>query len=353
MTLAYLSVLIVVTFGWLRAPLRFAFLPIYWGAMHSSSNTWQWLPLVACVIIVIGHRLWLRADLADSVRVRDSERRQQLNLIDRLNGWRLQRAARAMGGKRSSARLVALMSTRPSTLFTSLSVLFTTVYLALMPSWMDASALSWWFSCMVAMLLVAPAPIALGQIMLLPLGAERNNVGRILMNVWVRDVWFRLVIGAILGLIGRAFCWWLDLLSFSWQPMNGKVDDQAMLLLWTPLMKAAGLCGVAYAIGWTMSASPRLFKSAGLLGAMPMIVVTGFTAFGAAGSWMLQRFVPALNGDGASVIRLAVVSAILIPLIAWAVNRQLRPQWARANLGELSAVMQAWAAQRQKSLLLS
>ena len=348
LTLVYLATLIVVTFGWLRAPIRFAFLPIYWGAMLWSGSRWQWLPLVACVIIVIGHRLWLRTDMAGVVRVQTAERRAQLNVMERLNSWRLQRAARAMGDQRSSERVTALLGTRRSTLFTLVTVLATALYITFAPTVFDVFVGGWFFAYLVVALLATPTPIPLGQVMLLPLGAERRNVGRILMSVWVRDVRFRLVLGVVLGLLLRAFCWWLDVYSFMRPPFAAD-GNELMLLVWKPLMNAVGLFGAAYALCWTISASPRLLARPAVLAVLPMFVVTGFISIGAGIGWVLGQAVPVLNSRDMSAVRFLIVNGAVFPAIAWSVNRQLRPEWLQANLGAISTAMQVWAARRQKS----
>ena len=153
LTLVDLATLIVVTFGWLRAPTRFVGFPIFWGVTLWSGSTGQWRPLIACIVIVIGHHLWLRTDMVGVVRVQTAERRAQLNVMERLNSWRLQRAARAMGDHRSSERVMALLGTRRSTLFTLVTVLATAVYITFAPavfvtcSLADGSSRIWWSHC--------------------------------------------------------------------------------------------------------------------------------------------------------------------------------------------------------------
>ena len=346
--LVYAATLIVITFGWLRAPTRFASLPVYWGAMQWSGQRWHWLLFAACVLIVVGHRIWLRTDMAGAVRVTDTERRQLLNLFERLNSWRLRRAARAIGDGSSSDRVTALLATQRSALFTLMTVLATALYITFAPGVFEVFVGGWFFAYLVVALLATPTPIPLGQVMLLPLGAERRNVGRILTSVWMRDVRFRLVLGVTVGLLLRAFCWWLDLWSFMRPPFAAD-GDELMLLVLKPLMNAVGLYGAAFAVCWTISASPRLLARPGVLAVLPMFVVMGFVALGAAIGWLLGQAVPVLNSRDMSALRFAIVNGAVLPVLAWWVNRQLRPEWLHANLGAISTAMQAWAVRRQKS----
>ncbi len=350
-TLVTVVAMIVITFGWLRAPMRFATVPILWGVMQWSSSTWYWLPLIACIVIVIGHRIWLRTDMAAVARVSPSERRQQLSLIERIRSGRLQRAARVAGGRGSSQRVTALLATQMSPLFTVLTVFFTAMYIAIAPGVFDVFVGGWFFAYLVVALLATPAPIPLGQVMLLPLGAERRNVGRILMSVWVRDVRFRLLLGVALGLVLRVTVWWLELLSFMRPPFTVP-GDELMLLVGRPLMHAAGLYGVAYALCWTISASPRLLAKPGVLATLPMFVVIGFGAMGGALGWTLAAVIPELASREMGSLRFMLVNAAIIPALAWWANRQLRPQWLSANLGAIATAMQAWVARRQKASAL-
>ena len=351
LTLVYLAILIVVTFGWLRAPTRLVGFPIAWGVTLWSGSTGQWLPLIACIVIVIGHRLWLRTDTANVARARPIKRPQQPNVIERINRLRLRRAAQAMGDRRSRHRVTALLTTRSSALFTTLTVLATTAHIALAPALFDAFLGGWVFAYIVVALLAAPTPIPLGQIMLLPLGAERHNVGRILMSVWMRDVRCRLLLSVALGLILRALFGWLELFSFMRPPFAG-VGDELMLFVMKPLMNAAGLYGAALALCWTISASPRLLAKPGLLAVLPMIVVTGFMALGAGIGWVLGQAVPALNSRDMGAVRFAIINGAVLPMLAWWINRQLRRQWLCANLDAISTAMQAWATRRQKTQLV-
>ena len=82
----------------------------------------------------------------------------------------------------------ALLATRRSVFFTVTTVFAAAAYIAVAPAFFDLSAAGWFFAYLVVAVLASPTPIPLGQVMLLPLGAERRNVGRILMNVWVRAV---------------------------------------------------------------------------------------------------------------------------------------------------------------------
>ena len=346
--LVYVAALIVITFGWLRVPTRFAFLPLFWGIMPWSRPVFMWLPLVACVVIVVGHRLWLRSDRAAPLTVRAAKPQQRPSLIERFATWRLRRAARGMGDRSSAHRVTALLTTQRSSLFTFITVLAAAVHIAIAPAVFDSFVGGWVFAYMVVALLATPTPIPLGQVMLLPLGAERHNVGRILMSVWVRDMRFRLLLGVVLGLLLRALCWWLDLWSFL-RPPFAENGDELMLLVWKPLMTAVGLYGAAYALCWTISASPRLLTKPGTLAALPMVVIAGFAALGAAIGWLLGQAVPALNSRDMSALRFAIVNGAMLPLLAWWVNRQLRPEWLHANLGAISVAMQVWAARRGKS----
>lgn len=344
--LAFAAIPIVIAFGWLRAPLRFVSFPLYVGAMQWSGSTWLWVSPIACVLILVGHRIWLRTQMADVARVRDAERREQLNFFYRFNSWRLQRAARATGDGSSSDRVSALLATRRSVFFTVTTVFAAAAYIAVAPAFFDLSAAGWFFAYLVVAVLASPTPIPLGQVMLLPLGAERRNVGRILMNVWVRDVRFRLLIGVMIGLLLRTYCWWLDIFSFMRPPFAASGDEMA-LLLWRPLMNAVGLYGAAFSLCWTMSASPRLLARAGVLAVLPMVVGLGFTALGTGIGWLLGQVVPALNTRAMSSVRFIIVNGAVFPLLAWWINRQLRPEWLQANIGAISAAMQAWAARRQ------
>lgn len=51
--LAHVVALVIITFGPLKVPVRFLFLPIIYGTMQWSSAGFFWLPLATCVVLAI------------------------------------------------------------------------------------------------------------------------------------------------------------------------------------------------------------------------------------------------------------------------------------------------------------
>lgn len=346
------ATLIVVTFGWLRAPARFAFLPIYWGAVLWSSSTWRWLPLVACASIVIGHRIWLRTDFANVApdHARTSSARGSVQLWERYRTLRMRRAARmsAAGNKIAAAR--ALIGTRPRAFFTLVAVLATVFYFLIGPSVFDGSTPGWIFAFMVLALLATPTPIPMTTILLVPVGVDRGDIGRLLMAVWMQDVHFRLVVGVTCGMAVRALLWSLEMLPFM-RSLGFEALDPFTLLLWGPLAHAVGLYGAARSICWLSSASPRLLGKATLLNLLPMIFAVLFSVLGVAVVWLLTGS-PLRTSKGDEhwgSVMFMFYGAVLLPSIAWLINRALRHEWHAANMATIATAMQAWAALRQKS----
>ena len=348
--LAYVAALIVITFGGLRVPARFAGFPICFGVQPGVSWAWQWVPLVACAIIVVAHRIWLRSDMAWVARVDTHAALLPPSLMERIRGVRLRRAARTIGPGGAGARVTALLATQHSAFSTLLTIIIVANYTVLAPGVFDMIAVGGSFAYLTAALLATPTPIPLVHVMLMPLGAERRNVGRILLSVWMRDMRFRLVLGVTVGLLLRALFWWLDPSSFMRWP-QAKQPVEWMLLVWTPLLHAAGLYGAAYAICCTLSASPRWLTRPSLLTALPIFTGLGCWALGAGMGWLVGACVPVLNSQNMSAIKFAIVNAACLPLLAWWVNRLLRPQWLTANLGAISTAMQTWSASRRKTQL--
>jgi xanthine/uracil/vitamin C permease (AzgA family) len=73
-----------------------------------------------------------------------------------------------------------------------------------------------------------------------------------------------------------------------------------------------------------------------------------FAAVGLTLKWCLNELIPATQAVNAGHITFAVVNGVMLPALAWCVNRALRYQWATANLSAISAAMQAWSARLQK-----
>ena len=351
--LACTAALIVATFGWLRAPVRFAGFPLYWGAMQWSTSTWRWLPLVACVIIVIGHRIWLRTDFASVApsQAPTPSASGLAQLWERYRALRMRRAARLSAAGNQFAAARALIGTRPRALFTLVAVLATVFYFSVGPNAFEVSTPGWFFAFMVMGLFATPTPIPMTTILLMPIGVDRGDIGRLLMDVWMQDVHFRFVVGVICGLAVRALLWWLEMLPFMRSP-GFEALDTLTLLLWGPLAHAVGLYGAARSICWLCSASPRLLTNATLLNLLPMIFVALFSLLGVAVVWLLTGSplrISRSDGQLGSVLFMAY-GAGLLPAVAWLINRALRYEWQTANMATIAAAMQAWAARRQKSL---
>lgn len=346
------AIALLVTFGWLRAPMRFAMTPTYFIAAQMNSWKWQWMTLVVCVLIVIGHRIWLRTDFASvaSSQASKPSASGSVQLWERYRTLRMRRAARmrAAGNKFAAAR--ALIGTRPRALFTLVAVLATVFYFSVAPAVFDRPTLGWFFAFMVVALLATPTPIPMTTILVVPVGVDRGDIGRLLMDVWMQDVHFRLVVGVLCGMVVRALLWRLEMLPLMHSPAFA-APDPLTALLWGPLAHAVGLYGAARAICWLCSASPRLMTNATLLNLLPMIFVALFSLLSVAVVWLLTGSPLRIStGDEhLTSVLFMFYGAVLLPSIGWLINRAFRHEWQAANMATIATAMQAWAARRQKS----
>ena len=345
--LIYLAALVVITFGWLHAPLRFAFLPIYWGATYGTVSLWPWLPLVACIIIVIGHRLWLRTDMASVVHVQTAERRRQFNLIERFNSWHLQRAARGAKSGNASERAIALLSNQKSRGYTSLVVAVIVFYFAFKPGFVSHAS-GWFFTFMVGAFVSKLSPIPLTRIALLPLNAQRTRMGKIIAAVWLREVQTRLLLGVPLGMLAYVFFWWIEWPAFAHAPVMN-AGSTTTRLLWNQLAHAASVYGIALSVCLVASASPKLLERASFPASMLFVAMFGFAIIGISLKWAVNTLIPATDSREWGHVTFAVVNGAMLPALAWCVNRALRYQWMTANLSSISVAMQAGSQRLQQA----
>lgn len=347
----HVAVLIALTFGPLKVPLRFAFLPIQFGAFSFVTRGWSWWTLIFCAVLVVGCWFWRRfqSQLSLSPPRRIGPEAARPNAISQ---WRhakhVQRIVRAHAAGSTRARVTALLATQSTSSFTVASIIAATLYLALKPGFMDTFVVSWLMALPIAVLLSMPPAIPLSRIMLLPLGAERARVGQIIAAVWARQIRTRLLICVAGGLSLHALFWWLEWPAFIRSPFFTPVDP-ATHLLWSPLAQAAGLYGMAMSACLLATASPRLLQRSGFLLVVPWLALIGLAALSLPLKWWLNDAIPATAGQDMGHITFAIVNGAMLPACAWCIHRALRHQWSTANLAAVSAAMQKWSARFQKA----
>jgi hypothetical protein len=349
--LAHIVALLAVTFGPLKVPLQFAFLPISQGAMQWSSPGFFWMPLVSCTVLVIARRCWpmfeawvgARPDWGRSAAQRKRDR----------TPWsiaRLQKRAAsvALGPEGASLRIAALLASNTRTPLTIMSGAATVLYLVLKPGFMDDLVVSWLLAAPIALLLVQLSPLPLGRIMLLPLGAQRERMGAIIARVWVRELTARMLIFSVIGLMLHALCWWLQWPAYLRSPFFASVDISTQLL-WSPLAQSVGLYGLALSTCLLCSASPRMLETQASLRVGPFAAIVVLVAVGIAFKWTINQLIPWTNARNVGHITFAVVNGAMLPAFAWCVHRALRSQWRRANLAAISAAMHATSLRLQQA----
>lgn len=349
--LAHVVALMAVTFGPLKVPTRFVFLPIGQGAMQWSSSGFFWMPLASCTVLVIARLCWPVFEAwvgARPVWGRPAAERNR----DRIPWWtaRLQRraASAAAGTKGATRRISALLASDARTSLTFVTGAVTVLYLALKPGFMDDLIVSWLFAAPVAVLLAQLAPLPLGRIMLLPLGADRERMGAIIARVWARELTVRMLIFTVIGLLLHVLCWWLQWPAFMRSPFFASVD-LATQLLWSPLAQSMGLYGLALSVCLLCSAWPRMLETPAFLRIGPFVAIVVLAVVGIAFKWTLNHVVPATQMHNLGQITFAIVNGAMLPAFAWCVHRAARDQWRRANLAAISAAMHTTSLRLQQA----
>jgi hypothetical protein len=346
---AHVALLIALTFGLFRVPLRFVFAPVLYAPTLGISKGWSWFPLGICAILIVSVWCWRRFDV-DAFTARFASKpvaQITRERTPRWVAWQQRRATRATGRNAATLRVTALLGSLSSVFQTLPTVLVLVLYMTLKPGFMDAVSLSWLMAYLAAALLLQLSPIPLARVMLLPLGVERARMGEVIAAVWHQAMQPRWLLGVILGLTVHAFCWWIKWPAFLRSPMFESFDV-ASQLLWAPLAQALGFYGMALSTCLLASASPRLLERFNFLPTVPFTAMLLFAAVGLTLKWCLNELIPATQAVNAGHITFAVVNGVMLPALAWCVNRALRYQWATANLSAISAAMQAWSARLQK-----
>ena len=349
--LAHVVALMAVTFGPLKVPTRFVFLPIGQGAMQWSSSGLFWMPLASCTVLVIARLCWPMFEAWVGARP-DWGRPAAERKRDRTPWWtaRVQRrAANAAAGRNGATlRISALLASDTRTPLTFVTGAVTVLYLALKPGFMDDLIVSWLFAAPIAVLLAQLSPLPLSRIMLLPLGVQRERMGAIIAGVWARELTVRMLIFTVIGLALHVLCWWLQWPAFIRSPFFSSVD-LATQLLWSPLTQSVGLYGLALSVCLLCSAWPRMLETAAFLRIGPFIAIVVLAVVGIAFKWLLNQLIPAINKPNMGHISFVIVNGAMLPAFAWCVHRAARDQWRRANLAAISAAMQATSLRLQQA----
>lgn len=340
--LVHIAVLLMLTFGLFRVPPRFAFLPIFYGAVTWSSGGFFWIPLIACVVIIIGYYLWRRLEMGSVLPPRRTSP-WPVNLMTMWDAWQLRRAANASGRGQAYTRAAALLAPREHWAKFALAVGAVTSYVFLTILFGPRYEGPLLMIYMIAAVVVMPTPIPLARIMLLPIGGERDGVGQIIARVWLRAAMTRLMLAMVVAMTVNAICWWLEWPAFKFISGAARIDAETQLL-WRPLAQALALGGIVTAMCLLISASPHPLTKRARLEALPVVLLAGFSVIGGGLWWLVGPARPGLDRAESDILGFVVFNGVALPTIAWLIHRALRGQWRRANLGMIAQAMQAWSA---------
>lgn len=356
--LVAVAISIFITFGLLGAAVRFAALPVMYGAMPFSSSGWSWLPFYVCAGMV-GLK-WLTQFTAQ----RHALPRHPLNaaqspgklraslksagdLWQRWDARQLRRAARAHDTDDGAVKRVsALLAPRHHNGLQSAAALLATIFIAVMPGLMNGAAVAWPFTFLIAIAFLTSPPMLLSRIWLLPLGAARERMGHILASVWIRSIRTRLMICVVLAICLKGLWWCFGGWGHA-NPMFG--ESNSVRFLWGPLAQVLALHGVITSacllvtawprtLQWAMRSAVTLFVTAVLLGALAFAL-----------KWLINETMPSTAGRDAALVMFVAVNGLLLPLIAWLIHFALRRTWKTANLAALSAAMQRQDERQQRT----
>ena len=332
-------------------------LPVYWAAAGTSARSTWWLPFAGCVLIFAFEYVW-RTWLSSRVEhyLRPSTKASTKKLSTPWFTWWLQRkAARAQGEAGIDSRLAALLAHPSGTSFAVLSVLYVALQFVLIPTNVVEKVSDTWvldyfvwpFAYLSSMVLARPAALPLMRLALLPVGHRRTQFGEILLKVWWREAYTKVLWGALLGLVLRAVCGALGWPSF----LHGSAFTHGSTFtqwLVVPLAHIVGILGLARSICLLTAASPRVLASVNGLTALPFatMLVLATIAFGC--KWLIETNVATLADGRLGHVTFALVNGAILPAFTWSVSRIFRDQWRNASLPAISSGMQIWSERLRK-----
>lgn len=332
-------------------------LPVYWAAAGTSARSTWWLPFAGCVLIFAFEYVW-RTWLSSRVEIylRPSNKTAAKKLSTPWFTWRLQRkAARSRGETGVDARLAALLALPSGAGVAAMSVCFAALYFVVLPnSAVDEAPgtwalgyVVWYFAHVTSMVLARPTALPLMRLALLPVGHRRTQFGEILLKVWWREAYTKVLWGALLGLALRAVCGALGWPSF----LHGSAFTHGSTFtqwLVVPLAHIVGILGLARSICLLTAASPRVLASVNGLTALPFATMLALATIAFGCKWLIETNVATLANGRLGHVTFALVNGAILPAFAWSVSRIFRDQWRNASLPAISSGMQLWSERLRK-----
>ena len=355
--LGAVAALLLLCFRRSGATFATGYLPVYWASSMTIARSTWWLPFAACVVIFAIEYVW-RKWLSSRVEIylRPSTKiSTKGRSTPWLTWWRQRKAARSRGEAGVDARLAALLALPSGAGVAVMSVLYAALYFVVLPnSAVDEAPgtwalgyVVWYFAHVTSMVLARPTALPLMRLALLPVGHRRTQFGDILLKVWWRDAYTKVLWAALLGLALRAVCGALGWPSFLHGAAfaHGSIFTQWLVV---PLAHIVGILGLARSICLLTAASPRVLASVNGLTALPFatMLVLATIAFGC--KWLVETNVAALADGRLGHVTFALVNGAILPAFAWSVSRIFRDQWRNASLPAISSGMQIWSDRLRK-----
>lgn len=352
------AISVFITFGLLRTAMRFAGLPIMYGAMPFSSSGWSLLPFYLCAAMV-GLK-WLMQFTARrhampvhplAVASIPSKFGVAVNAAGEIwQRWetrQLRRASRSNDVRDGAVKRVsALLAPLHQTAWQIAVALFAGLFIAVMPIRIIDFAVAWLFTFLIAIVLLSKPPTLLSRIWLLPLGAARERMGDILASVWKRSIRTPLTICVALAIFAKVVMW-----SFGWWDHAHPMFDESysVRFLWGPLAQVLALHGVIMSTSLLVTASPRALQWGTPFGVTVFVNAVLLGAVTVALKCLINETMPSTAGHDAALGMFAAVNGLLLPFIAWLIHIALRSTWKTANLAAISVALQAQDERQQRA----
>ena len=344
------AVLVVYMRG--RHPARFVeFLLVYYGAQIWTTPTFTVGVAVASLAVAAGDRLWHKYRAAQASRpvvFAPAELNARGEVIrdvgwpEIVYEWRYW-SAHQSAPKPGQRRVVALFAANERLSSFVAAVIVTLFYFVLVGSAGTMFPISYWFMPFAVVVTAIAIPQPIQHMLLLPGCATRGTIGESVLNVWLVTAMRRLAVALLVWFLLNTLFWAIEWRPFDFARVFGEPRIADVELVWLPLAHGIALAGTTTATCLLMAATPGLLTRSGWIHAASLMSAMIVCALAYALLSVLGNTLGTTgtrNVDPQFLLRFVLVSGVVVPLLALAVNLALRPIWRSANLERIASAMQ-------------